>query len=295
MVLFCKPRVCGEKPFLPKQHVPEPGITPAYAGKRRTIPRRRSAAPDHPRVCGEKQKKSPTGLVTRGSPPACAGKRAQYRLQRRCGWDHPRMCGEKHRSVGLPKSRVGSPPRMRGKRSAKPLHSYNSWDHPRVCGEKVFLSVPATSVLGSPPRMRGKVPFSIECGFCTGITPAYAGKSVSHCAYCICDWDHPRVCGEKCKTVRCMSDAQGSPPRMRGKGVKPCNKRVAVGITPAYAGKRLKRSRSTVPPVAIVPLFPSVCNKPVVSDGSPAVRDAPLFLPAENAVPASPAYNLRSL
>ena len=31
----------------------------------------------------------------------------------------------------------------------------------------------------------------------TGITPAYAGKSVSHCAYCICDWDHPRVCGEK--------------------------------------------------------------------------------------------------
>jgi len=50
-----------------------------------------------------------------------------------------------------------------------------------------------------------------------------------------------------------------------------------------------------VPPVAIVPLFPSVCNKPVVSDGSPAGRDAPLFLPAENAVPASPAYNLRSL
>jgi len=50
-----------------------------------------------------------------------------------------------------------------------------------------------------------------------------------------------------------------------------------------------------VPPVAIVPLFPSVCNKPVASDGSPAGRDAPLFLPAENAVPASPAYNLRSL
>jgi len=50
-----------------------------------------------------------------------------------------------------------------------------------------------------------------------------------------------------------------------------------------------------VSPVAIVPLFPSVCNKPVVSDGSPAVRDAPFFLPAENAVSASPACNLRSL
>ena len=90
-------------------------------------------------------------------------------------------------------------------------------------------------------------------------------------------------------------EAMGSPPRMRGKVPFPVFHRLCRGITPAYAGKRLKRSRSTVPPVAIVPLFPSVCNKPVVSDGSPAGRDAPLFLPAENAVPASPAYNLRSL
>lgn len=71
-------------------------VSPAYAGKRRTIPRRRSAAPDHPRVCGEKvsTKKilnsylgSPPhmrgkarrgGLVLKddGITPACAGKRA---------------------------------------------------------------------------------------------------------------------------------------------------------------------------------------------------------------------------
>ena len=50
------------------------------------------------------------------------------------------------------------------------------------------------------------------------ITPAYAGKSVSHCAYCICDWDHPRVCGEKL-----VSSVIDFP---------------SVGITPAYAGKR---------------------------------------------------------
>ena len=87
----------------------------------------------------------------------------------------------------------------------------------------------------------------------------------------------------------------GSPPRMRGKVCGIIGVSNPTRITPAYAGKRLKRSRSTVPPVAIVPLFPSVCNKPVVSDGSPAGRDAPLFLPAENAAPASPAYNLRSL
>ena len=51
---FCKPRVCGEKPFLPKQHVPEPGITPAYAGKSFSFDQNHSAYEDHPRVCGEK-------------------------------------------------------------------------------------------------------------------------------------------------------------------------------------------------------------------------------------------------
>ena len=103
------------------------------------------------------------------------------------------------------------------------------------------------------------------------------------------------MCGEKLLSVLQIRLLLGSPPRMRGKDRPLEIGTECAGITPAYAGKRLKRSRSTVPPVAIVPLFPSVCNKPVVSDGSPAGRDAPLFLPAENAVPASPAYNLRSL
>ena len=77
-LVFCNrwdhPRVCGEKAlstFSSLKNSGSPprmrgkvtvqayvvscsGITPAYAGKRRTIPRRRSAAPDHPRTCGEK-------------------------------------------------------------------------------------------------------------------------------------------------------------------------------------------------------------------------------------------------
>ena len=143
--------------------------------------------------------------------------------------------------------------------------------------------------------MRGKErPFNVELAV-VRITPAYAGKSSGFgCSVC-CVWDHPRVCGEKCCAAGRAYGLWGSPPRMRGKVAQKDFRCDKVRITPAYAGKRLKRSRSTVPPVAIVPLFPSVCNKPVVSDGSPAGRDAPLFLPAENAVPASPAYNLRSL
>ena len=127
------------------------------------------------------------------------------------------------------------------------------------------------------------------------VSPAYAGKSPAAAYACPGTQDHPRVCGEKQKDTHAAKEAKGSPPRMRRKVAYVLDFFQHVGITPAYAGKRLKRSRSTVPPVAIVPLFPSVCNKTVVSDGSPAGRDAPLFLPAENAVPASPAYNLRSL
>lgn len=49
-------------------------VSPAYAGKRRTIPRRRSAAPDHPRVCGEKLYTPCVIAPSVGSPPRIRGK-----------------------------------------------------------------------------------------------------------------------------------------------------------------------------------------------------------------------------
>ena len=164
-----------------------------------------------------------------------------------------------------------------------------------MCGEKVVWSAPLYEQMGSPPRMRGKAGKHRGHVPASRITPAYAGKSPGDENRQDAARDHPRVCGEKKIANSDELAVEGSPPRMRGKVLKNRVKSGQPRITPAYAGKRLKRSRSTVPPVAIVPLFPSVCNKPVVSDGSPAGRDAPLFLPAENAVPASPAYNLRSL
>ena len=170
---------------------------------------------------------------------------------------------------------VGITPAYAGKRKRKSVFCSLSRDHPRVCGEKH----------GPVHSMKRYM----------GITPAYAGKSSGQPRRQPWRKDHPRVCGEKNMGSHTPSSSLGSPPRMRGKVADGLLAGACPGITPAYAGKRLKRSRSTVPPVAIVPLFPSVCNKPVVSDGSPAGRDAPLFLPAENAVPASPAYNLRSL
>ena len=186
-------------------------------------------------------------------------------------------------------------PAYAGKSSAG--QALNSWlrDHPRVCGEKPPRETFGRTLIGSPPRMRGKVNLDNLTHTEERITPAYAGKSWCRLASRVVYQDHPRVCGEKLSAEYRMWTLAGSPPRMRGK-VQPLQRcSLGAGITPAYAGKRLKRSRSTVSPVAIVPLVPSVCNKPVVSDGNPAEHDAPLFLPAENAAPASPAYNLRSL
>ena len=78
---------------------------------------------------------------------------------------------------------------------------------------KVFVSKP-----GSPPRMRGKVLFCpLSC---------FQFK------------DHPRVCGEKISGTTLITTQQGSPPRMRGKVPTFHPPSGAVGITPAYAGKR---------------------------------------------------------
>ena len=184
---------------------------------------------------------------------------------------------------------------MRGKAWCADLTAGFPRDHPRVCGEKAQRARGLNLILGSSPRMRGKVNAATLNELSTGIIPAYAGKRFCYSFHEVIIEDHPRVCGEKSVEARSVNGLAGSSPRMRGKVFDIETLAKTYGIIPAYAGKRLKRSRSTVPPVAIVPLFPSVCNKPVVSDGSPAGRDAPLFLPAENAVPASPACNLRSL
>ena len=90
-------------------------VSPAYAGKRRTIPRRRSAAPDHPRVCGEKLYPICSSIDLWGSPP--------------------RMRGKVH-FTGAVVVGGGITPACAGKRSRRTGRRWSSRDHPRVCGEK---------------------------------------------------------------------------------------------------------------------------------------------------------------
>ena len=92
---------------------------------------------------------------------------------------------------------------------------------------------------GSPPRVRGKGASGADATRWIRITPACAGKRAPACCRPPYRWDHPRVCGEKQRTLAVQDEPQGSPPRMRGKAFQLFFGLVSDGITPAYAGKSL--------------------------------------------------------
>ena len=85
--------------------------------------------------------------------------------------------------------------------------------------------------------MRGKVASEKTLLIGTGITPAYAGKSLFCTCIQMCSEDHPRLCGEKSMVEAILCFLSGSPPPMRGKEVIPGKIAKPYRITPAYAGK----------------------------------------------------------
>ena len=200
--------------------------------------------------------------------------------------DHPRVCGEKCRCCCCLLSR-GSPPRMRGKvfavfvkirlsgitpayagKSVHPLNlSILERDHPRVCGEKICWFTPTTRQIGSPPRMRGKV-ILLDTKSChDGITPAYAGKSLTIPKLSTASRDHPRVCGEKREAATRRRAALGSPPRMRGKEKGLLGVLGLDRITPAYAGKRNSACCAQLASRD----HPRVCGEKLLNHSDPAI------------------------
>ena len=194
--------------------------------------------------------------------PAYAGKSETKGTNTVTNKDHPRLCGEKVEKKGIRESRAGSPPPMRGKdnrthdteRSIRITPAYagkrhrrrtnvqQDQDHPRLCGEKEQRAARISETLGSPPPMRGKGA-SWKCLIdCKGITPAYAGKSLFTFRKVMRLRDHPRLCGEKYSVYFLPLYGIGSPPPMRGKVLLLHILSGHLGITPAYAGKRLSKS-----------------------------------------------------
>ena len=158
--------------------------------------------------------------------------------------------------------RPGSPPQVRGKRRCVPVHSKPDGitpagagktislprhagrirDHPRRCGENQKRQLRIFGLIGSPPQVRGKLASPSRPTVFTGITPAGAGKTAGGVRRGLPHTDHPRRCGENMPLPRQMSYRLGSPPQVRGKLF--CHSLIssAYRITPAGAGKTLKRS-----------------------------------------------------
>ena len=155
MVLFCKPRVCGEKCHVAPCGDFSLGITPAYAGKSSCLWWRKWPCRDHPRVCGEKQLQpgQPTALV--GSSPHVRGKAIEVGQFCALGGITPAYAGKASGAMsGSDMDRIT--PACAGKSWNLEQVVYGPGDHPRVCGEKSELSRYYLSYQGSPPRMRGK-------------------------------------------------------------------------------------------------------------------------------------------
>ena len=128
-------------------------------------------------------------------------------------------------------------PAYAGKSPAAAYACPGTQDHPRVCGEKLYTPCVIAPSVGSPPRMRGKG-YDVVSRLCrVRITPACAGKSEQCGGTGTTDWDHPRMCGEKCHSRLSAASALGSPPHVRGKVPSICENLERMGITPACAGK----------------------------------------------------------
>ena len=133
------------------------GITPAYAGKSSEDTRRSGTNGDHPRVCGEKSFENGVKGYFEGSPPRMRGKDG---------------VNDSAQAV------TGITPACAGKSKAHERGPHRERDHPRVCGEKRQIVNDLIDQQGSPPRVRGKVIAHLLQHGLTGITPAYAGKSL---------------------------------------------------------------------------------------------------------------------
>ena len=106
-------------------------------------------------------------------------------------------------------------------------------------GEKTEKDLRLEVERGSPPHGRGK---AVLGGFPPGdigITPAWAGKSEQQATMDTVDMDHPRMGGEKRTAASGDAGDTGSPPHGRGKAQYAATSGGILGITPAWAGKRL--------------------------------------------------------
>ena len=283
-------------------------ITPAHAGKTESETQRAARQADHPRACGENGVPMRARGDANGSPPRMRGKHNNFAPMLsylritpahagKTDWslhsiisitDHPRACGENVHPQCAHEMPGGSPPRMRGKPGGgvgaqvggriTPAHAgkttiicnryvFNA-DHPRACGENYSFSSLMSTQNGSPPRMRGKRYIYLARWSKSRITPAHAGKTKVTIELNDSNSDHPRACGENSGENSASGLTPGSPPRMRGKLARILSLNFLLRITPAHAGKTLRKWRISVVDPSPQPQSSLTSRKADASSGS---------------------------
>ena len=132
-------------------------ITPACAGRRKSLTNALNISWDHPRRCGEKGGMYNVEGYGTGSPLQVRGEvsvRADF-------------C-----------KRFGITPAGAGRSLSCSLFRLQSKDHPRGCGEKCDVMLHLFHSLGSPPRVRGEDLRTVFTDKRMRITPAGAGRSL---------------------------------------------------------------------------------------------------------------------
>ena len=118
-------------------------------------------------------------------------------------------------------------------------------DHPRVCGEQDIPCKGGNNDRGSPPRVRGTALAGTQARNIRRITPACAGNSPQGRVALTTEQDHPRVCGEQYNININSGNGKGSPPRVRGTGLRQSIDAYDLRITPACAGNSLESRMTT--------------------------------------------------
>ena len=123
------------------------------------------------------------------------------------------------------------------------------------------------------------------------ITPACAGKSYTPYTVYHESKDHPRLRGEKPAPRFFAVRWRGSPPLTRGKVSSPPLNLKSTRITPAYAGKRLKKSKNTYNPNRPISAFHSVFQTQQMSSDNPQGHGAIQKRPFRSGMRVSSIYN----
>ena len=139
--------------------------------------------------------------------------------------------------------------------------------------------------------MRGKANSSVGSSSTLRITPACAGKRINVIDNRGACGDHPRLCGEKIIDFFDVEIHIGSPPLVRGKDFSLFFPPFGTRITPACAGKRLKKSKNTYDPKCPISAFHSVFQTQQMSGDNPQAHDAMQKRPFRSGMRVSSIYN----